>query len=307
MRSHEFTLLQRILKERSGITLSPDKQDLLEGKLRHLLKELELPSISHLAALLMKPEGEPLRSRVAQTAAVQESYFFRDKAPFRYFADVMLPTLMARRWPSRRIRAWCAAASSGQEPYSLAMEIAERQRDLVGWNVEIVATDFSAAALRKARNGVYSQFEVQRGLPVSLLVKHFTKVGNGWEISPAMRSRVQFQEHNLLTEYETLGTFDVIFCRNVLIYFDDRTKREVLARLAAQLTSDGYLVLGAAETTTGSSPDFVPVPGDHHGIFALSPKAAAARVLLEERRSGAERSAGPDGGTTEGRPAQASR
>lgn len=308
MRSHEFTLLQRILKERSGISLSSDKQDLLEGKLRPLLKELGLPSISHLAALLMRPEGEPLRSRVAQAAAVQESYFFRDKAPFRYFADVMLPKLMERRWPSRRIRVWCAAASSGQEPYSLAMEIAQRQSEFVGWNVEIVATDFATAALFKARKGIYSQFEVQRGLPVSLLVKYFTKVGNGWEISPEIRSRVEFREHNLLTECETLGMFDVIFCRNVLIYFDDRTKREVLARLATQLTSDGYLVLGAAETTTGASPDFVHVPGEHHGIFALSPKAAAARAWLEDGRSGSEAaSSGQDGRFAQNLSAQASR
>ncbi|MGI8724711.1 MAG: CheR family methyltransferase [Methyloceanibacter sp.] len=196
---------------------------------------------------------------------------------------------------------WCAAASSGQEPYSLAMEIAERQRDLVGWNIEIVATDFSTAALRKARNGVYSQFEVQRGLPVSLLVKHFTKVVNGWEISPAMRSRVQFREHNLLAECETLGTFDVIFCRNVLIYFDDCTKREVLARRGA--TVKRWLSRPRRSgDNDGGEPGFRACAGRSPRHFALSPKAAAARAWLEEERSGSEAtSARRDEGASQGR------
>ena len=286
MRTHEFALLQRILKEHSGINLAPDKQDLLEGKLRPLLKELSLPSIAHLAALLVKPGSEPLRSRVAQAASVQESYFFRNKTPFRYFADVMLPALMQSRKSSRHVRVWCAAASSGQEPYSLAMELAEKGNQLAGWNIEIVATDFARFALQKARKGIYSQFEVQRGLPISLLVKYFTKTDGGWEICPGIRSRVQFAEHNLVTEHDSLGTFDVIFCRNVLLYFDEVTKRAVLSRLAGQLASDGYLVLGSAETTTGLSTDFAPAPGEQHGIFVLSPQTQAARAWLEQGSRG---------------------
>jgi chemotaxis protein methyltransferase CheR len=207
---------------------------------------------------------------------VQESYFFRDKVPFSYFIDVMLPALMAARAKERRIRVWCAAAATGQEPYSLAMELAERDNKLVGWTVEIVATDFVEDALKKARKGLYSQFEVQRGLPVSLLVKYFDKVGNAWEISPDIRRRVSFRTHNLLDGCQELGTFDVIFCRNILIYVDDSTKRAILARLAAPLGPDGYLVLGAAETTTGLSDEFMAVPEHHHGLFRFTPEAAAA-------------------------------
>jgi chemotaxis protein methyltransferase CheR len=291
MMVHEFGLLRRILKERSGLNLGEDKQEMLEGKLRPLLKEFELPSLSHLALALMKPDSHVLRTRVAQAVTVQESYFFRDKAPFNYFIDVMLPKLMAKREVSRRIRVWCAAAATGQEPYSLAMELAERERQLAGWTVEIVATDFAEDALRKGRKGLYSQFEVQRGLPVSLLVKYFTKVGNAWEISPDLRARVAFGAHNLLEDGEGLGVFDVIFCRNVLIYFDDATKRTVLARLACRLASDGFLVLGAAETTTNLSNDFMAVPERLHGVFCFTPAAAAA----SSAREGARRVKGGEG------------
>jgi len=288
MMAHEFGLLRRILKDQSGLNLGDDKEDMVEGKLRPLLKEFEFPSVAHLMLALMKPDAHRLRSRVAQAVTVQESYFFRDKAPFHYFVDVMLPKLMAKRGTSHRVRVWCAAAATGQEPYSLAIELAERERQLPGWTVEIVATDFVDEALHKARKGLYSQFEVQRGLPVSLLVKYFAKVEKGWEISPNIRARVAFRNHNLLQDCHTLGRFDVIFCRNVLIYFDDATKRVVLSRLAAQLAPDGYLVLGAAETPTSHSSEFMAVPEHHHGVFCFTPAAAAAARVREEaeRRKG---------------------
>ena len=157
MMAHEFGLVRRILKEHSGLNLGEDKQDLLEGKLRPLLRESALPSLSHLVLAMMKPDAHHLRSRVAQAVTVQESYFFRDKVPFHYFIDEMLPKLMAKREGQRRIRVWCAAAATGQEPYSLVMELAERDSKLAGWTVEIVATDFVEDALEKARKGLYSQ------------------------------------------------------------------------------------------------------------------------------------------------------
>jgi chemotaxis protein methyltransferase CheR len=162
------------------------------------------------------------------------------------------------------------------------MELAERDSKLVGWTVEIVATDFVEDALGKARKGIYSQFEVQRGLPVSLLVKYFHKVGNAWEIGPDIRGKVEFRTHNLLDDGQALGTFDVIFCRNVLIYFDEATKRAVLCRLASRLAADGYLVLGAAETTTGLSHDFMAVPEGQHGIFSFTPEAVASARARED-------------------------
>lgn len=278
MMDYEFSMLRQILKERSGINLGEDKMDLAEARLRPFLKEFGFSSISHLILALMKSDADRLRSRVVQAMAVQESYFFRDRTPFSYFRDVMLPRLMETRGTTRCIRIWCAAASTGQEPYSLAMLLADAGWRLDGWRFEIVATDFSEGALRKARKGIYSQFEVQRGLPVSKLVEYFEKAGQGWQIKPEIRARVVFREHNLLDDCQELGMFGIIFCRNVLIYFDERLRSAVLDRLSRQLASDGYLVLGAAETTSGVSPDFTPVSDTAHGIFCFSPAVATART-----------------------------
>jgi chemotaxis protein methyltransferase CheR len=252
---------------------------------------------------MMRPEAHHLRTRVSQAVTVQESYFFRDKVPFTYFTGTMLPSLMAKRQETRSIRIWCAAAATGQEPYSLAIELAERSRKLAGWSIELLATDFVEDALGKARKGIYSQFEVQRGLPVSLLVKYFRKTTGGWELSPTIRERVDFRSQNLLDDCQALGTFDVIFCRNLLIYFDEATKRAVLARVAARLAPDGYLVLGAAETTTGISHDFVAVPERCHGIFQFTPEAAALKRARDEANR--RRSREGQGGTapvTDGMP-----
>jgi chemotaxis protein methyltransferase CheR len=272
MTPREFNFLCALLKERSGLNLSADTRELLEVRLQPLFREGAFPSSAALVHALQRPEAEALRARLAEAVTVQESYFFRDKTPFRYFADVMLPRLMRAREDSRRIKVWCAAAATGQEPYSLAMLLAARQRELANWTVEILATDFARDALRKARAGVYSQFEVQRGLPVALLVKHFSKTGKAWELNPEIRGRVKFRPHNLIEDVK-LGVFDVIFCRNVLIYFDEETKRQVLARLASQLARDGYLVLGASETTRGASNAFMAAGEDQHGIFRLDPAA----------------------------------
>lgn len=275
MTPRDFACLAELLKERSGLNLGPDSRDMLEARLRPLLREGAHPSVAAFVRALKRPEAESLRRRFAETITVQESYFFRDKRPFQAFADVMLPALMRQREATRRIKVWCAAAATGQEPYSLAMLIAERRRELAGFSVDILATDFATSAIHKARDGIYSQFEVQRGLPVSLLVKYFAKRGRGWELDRAIRAKVEFATHNLIAD-EDLGVFDVIFCRNVLIYFDAETKRRVLARLAGQLAGDGYLVLGASETTTGSSDGFASVGENHCGIFRLKRALAVA-------------------------------
>ncbi len=269
----EFAYFQALLKERSGLNLGEDNRSLLEARLRPLLKEFGLTSLSELAAASIRPEAEYLRSRIAQAVTVQESYFFRDKAPFEFFAEAILPALIAARRATRNIRIWCAAAATGQEPYSLAMLMAEHEAELEGYSVEIYATDYAKDALAKARKGLYSQFEVQRGLPVSLLVKHFDKREKGWELKQEIRGMVKFGENNLVREGPGRA-FDVIFCRNVLIYFDEPTKRKVLARLAGALALDGWLVLGAAETTTGLSTDFIVVSGGPRGVYRPAKHAA---------------------------------
>jgi len=212
---------------------------------------------------------------VVEAMTTNESFFFRDKIPFDHFREFMLPSLLKSRAAQHRLRIWCAAASTGQEPYSLAMILKEMASLVAGWRVEIVATDLANEVLEKARAGLYSQFEVQRGLPIQMLMKYFTQSGDTWQISPEIRAMVQFRPLNLLADFAHLGTFDVVFCRNVLIYFDQPTKIDVLERLARITEQDGYLVLGAAETVVGLTECFRPLT-DRRGLYV--PNAAAARA-----------------------------
>ena len=211
-----------------------------------------------------------------------ESFFFRDKIPFEHFRDTIMPALLAARAREKRIRIWCAACATGQEPYSLAMTLKGFGAALAGWKVEILATDISNEVLAKAKAGVYNQFEVQRGLPIQSLVKFFSQVGEAWQIAPEIRGMVLFRPLNLLNDFSSLGSFDLVFCRNVLIYFDQDTKISVLNRIARQMPSDGYLVLGAAETVVGLTDAFKPMP-DKRGLYvpnipAVKP-APASNVL----------------------------
>jgi chemotaxis protein methyltransferase CheR len=205
-----------------------------------------------------------------------ESFFFRDKTPFEHFRDLVIPQLLAARARERRIRIWCAAAAAGQEPYSLAMALKEMGGKIADFRVEILATDISNEILEKAKAGIYSQFEVQRGLPIQLLVKYFAKIGETWQVSHDIRAMVQFRPLNLLRNFSNLGTFDVIFCRNVLIYFDQPTKIDVLGRLAEVTAHDGYLSLGGAETVIGLTDAFKPVP-ERRGLYA--PNKPQANVV----------------------------
>ncbi|GFO81054.1 MAG: chemotaxis protein methyltransferase [Methyloceanibacter sp.] len=274
MMMHEFEALRRVLRDYSGAELKENTIAIVDAKLAPVLKAFRLLSIGDLTAALMRPGNDCLRQCVAEAVAVNESYFFRNRECFSYLSDVLLPRLMERRAHTRRIRIWCAACSTGQEPYSLAMLLADMSAALDGWTVEILATDFSQAALRKARDGLYTQFEVQRGLPAAKLIEYFEKPDGAWQIKPEIRRRVVFREHNLLEDCAGFGRFDVILCRNVMIYFDAALRATVLKRLAGRLEPDGYLILGAAETTTGFSRDFVRVPDNPSGVFCLDPGAA---------------------------------
>lgn len=271
----DYDYLRKLLKDRSGLVLSADKQYLVESRLLPIARRVSVRNLSDLVAKLKTPGSESLIVEVVEAMTTNESFFFRDKIPFDHFREFMLPSLLKARASQHRIRVWCAAASTGQEPYSLAMLLKEMGAPLAGWRTEIVATDLSNEVLEKARAGLYSQFEVQRGLPIQLLMKYFTQSGDTWQISPEIRAMVQFRPLNLLSDFNQLGTFDVVFCRNVLIYFDQPTKIGVLERLARITEPDGYLVLGAAETVVGLTECFKPL-ADRRGLYV--PNAAAARV-----------------------------
>ena len=262
----DYDYLRKCLKQRSGLVLTADKQYLVESRLLPVARKIGLVNLTALVNQLKRGD-ELLMTAVVEAMATNESFFFRDKVPFYHFTSIIMPALIAARRSTRTIRIWCAAASTGQEPYSLAMCLKEMEDDLVGWRIELLASDLSSEALEKARLGLYTQFEVQRGLPIHFLVRYFKQERELWEIAPELRAMVKYRQHNLLSDFSHLGIFDLIFCRNVLIYFDPGTKVDVLDRLARVAASDGYLVLGAAETVVGLTDSFK-VVGEKHGLYA---------------------------------------
>jgi chemotaxis protein methyltransferase CheR len=268
----DFEYLRKMLKDRSGLALSAEKNYLVESRLLPLARKNGLQSLS--AVVMKLREGtEAFAAEVTEAMMTNESFFFRDKLPFEHFRTFVMPTLLAARARQKRIRIWCAAASTGQEPYSLAMMLSEMAEETAGYRIDILATDISQDVLEKARRGSYSQFEIQRGLPIQLLLKYFTQVGETWQIAPELRAMVQFRPLNLLGDFARLGSFDVVFCRNVLIYFDQITKIGVLNRLARTTERDGYLVLGAAETVVGLTDAFKAV-ADKRGLYVPQPAMA---------------------------------
>jgi chemotaxis protein methyltransferase CheR len=275
MKPDDFEFLCSLVKERSGLVLTKDKAYLLESRLMPVARKRGMKGLDDLVMALRTRREEALIRQVTEAMTTNESFFFRDVKPFDLFRDVTLPQLLENRKDKKKFRIWCAAASSGQEPYSLAILLKEEGARLQGWRHEIVGTDISTEMLEKAKAGLYSQFEVQRGLPIQLLLKYFQKKDELWQVDGELRAMVQFKEFNLLEDVAGLGQFDVVFCRNVLIYFDQETKARVLNRIASLMPADGMLFLGGAETVLGISDRFKPIPGCR-GVYGLSDAAAHA-------------------------------
>ena len=261
----DYEYLRKLLKEQSGLDLSADKQYLIESRLLPLSRKAGLPGISELVQK-MRGGAAAIIAQVVEAMTTNETFFFRDKVPFDHFRDSIMPEILKARAGRKSIRIWCAAGSTGQEPYSLAMCLKEMSAALTGWRVEIIATDLSQEVLEKSKAGIYSQFEVQRGLPIQLLVKHFRQIGELWQLNADIRAMVQHRQLNLMQDFSHLGSFDVIFCRNVLIYFDQDTKIDIFNRLAKATEADGFLVLGAAETVVGLTDVFKPFP-ERRGLY----------------------------------------
>lgn len=278
MTNADFDFLTRFLHERSGIALSADKAYLVESRLLPLVRTHKFKDLTDLIGRLRFGADAVLADEVVDAMTTNETFFFRDKLPFDRFRDIMLPQLIKARAAERRLRIWCAACSTGQEPYSLAMLLQERRAELSGWKVDIMATDLSPSVIDRARAGTYSQFEVQRGMPIQTLLKHFEQVGDKWVVSQELRSMVQFRTLNLLRDFSSLGKFDVVFCRNVLIYFDEQTRLDIMSRIARLMVPESYLVLGAAETVIGFNNLFVTHP-EQRGLYQPSGNAAAPMAL----------------------------
>jgi chemotaxis protein methyltransferase CheR len=269
----DYEYLRRLLRDHSGLDLSADKQYLIESRLLPLARKASLAGITELVQK-MKSGSASLITQVVEAMTTNETFFFRDKVPFDHFRDSIMPEILQARAGRKNIRIWCAAGSTGQEPYSLAMCLKEMSSALAGWRVEILATDLSQEVLEKSKAGIYSQFEVQRGLPIQMLVKYFKQTGEFWQVNADIRAMVQHRQLNLLHDFSQLGVFDVIFCRNVLIYFDQDTKINIFNRLVKVMEPDGFLVLGAAETVVGLTDVFKPFP-DRRGLY----RPSGARVM----------------------------
>jgi chemotaxis protein methyltransferase CheR len=273
----DYEYLRKLLKDHSGLDLSADKQYLIESRLLPLSRKAGLSGISELVQK-MKGGSTAIIAQVVEAMTTNETFFFRDKVPFDHFRDSIMPEILKARASRKSLRIWCAAGSTGQEPYSLAMCLKEMGAALAGWRVEILATDLSQEVIEKSKAGIYSQFEVQRGLPIQMLVKYFKQNGELWQINADVRAMIQHRQLNLLHDFSQLGVFDVIFCRNVLIYFDQETKIKIFDRLAKVVEPDGFLVLGAAETVVGLTDAFKPYP-ERRGLYRPNDaRAAQARA-----------------------------
>jgi chemotaxis protein methyltransferase CheR len=270
----DFTLIATLLRARSGLVIGPDQSYLLDIRLQPILRREGLGSLEALAGRLRAGAAETLVRDVVEAMTTNESFFFRDGKPFAHLRAHGLPALHGARPQGVALRLWSAAAASGQEAYSIAMLIEEERPRLGDRVIEIVGTDIARAALARARAGHYSEFEVRRGLPAPLLARHFRREPQGWRIADALRARVTFREWNLLSDLRPLGRFDIVFCRNVLIYFDQPTKARVLDAVAGQMAPDGLLYLGGAETALGLSDAFQAVPGER-GVYTRALRAAA--------------------------------
>jgi len=253
----DFSFLAKLMREHTAILLEPGKEYLALSRLDPLVRDLGVHSIGELVdQLRTTSEDSELHERVVDALTTNETTFFRDVSPFESLRETVLPELIERRARTRTLSIWSAGCSTGQEPYSIAMAILEHFPELASWNLSILGTDISPSVLERARRGRYGQLEVNRGLPAHLLVRHFTRAGMEWEIQESIRRMVRFQRRNLITEWRGLPPFDLVFMRNVMIYFDVESKRDVLARMHQQLAANGYLLLGASETTFNLSDDF---------------------------------------------------
>jgi chemotaxis protein methyltransferase CheR len=262
-------ILAGLLEARTGQQLTMNRRWRLETALSTLMRERGISSIDELITILVMGKEPSLAGRVVEALLNNETYFFRDRSPFDLLARAALPKLQQRRAASKRIKIWSAGCSTGQEVYSLAMLFAEEPLKWAGWTIDILGTDVSDAAVERARAGVYTQFEVQRGLGIAQMIKWFEETGDGWRAVEGLRRTARFQVHNLLEASPHPGDFDIVLCRNVLLYLSTATREKAFDRLASAMAPDGWLMLGAGETVIGQTRKLT-ADKDARGLYVLS-------------------------------------
>jgi chemotaxis protein methyltransferase CheR len=266
MRITDFDVYKDLLREKSGLHLIPDQSYMLDSRLGPIAKKWGYFSLESMTVAVQGVPDKNLISDIIEAMTLTDTSFFRDMTPFDHVRDVVIPAMLKARKTKKKFRAWSAGCATGQEPYSLSMLIEESKMNGGGWKTEIIATDIANDALDQARNGIYSQFEIQRGLSIQTVLQYFTQDGNKWALSDALRKRVKFQNYNLVNPVPFTDPFDVIMCRNVISNFDDDIRRAVLAKLAACLSADGFLYLGYRESAIGLTEALRPLPG-FSGIY----------------------------------------
>lgn len=270
----DLDIVRRLVHERAAIVLDETKGYLVEARLTPLCPAEGFANVPALIAALRARPAPDLAAKVVDAMTTNETSFFRDSHPFESIRKEILPDLLARRAATRSLSVWCAACSTGQEPYSIAMMLRDHFPQTAGWNISILATDISTRALARARDGVFNQLEINRGLPAPLLVKHFTKSGRDWRLKDEVKSMIRFREMNLATAWPPVGRVDLLLMRNVLIYFDDATKRTITLRARKVLADDGYFMLGSAELVAADIGFTRAVLNDRTPVYR--PVAAAA-------------------------------
>lgn len=280
----DFEYYKDVLARRSGLVINPDKIYLLESRLNPVARKWGYSDVLAMTRDLRQNNNEEMIVDIVEAMTTNETSFFRDLKPFQIMEEKVLPEMLEKRKHKKKLRIWCAACSSGQEPYSLAMTILETGYKFSDWNIEIIATDISRQILAQAERGVFSQFEVQRGLPVNYLMKYFEKDDERWKIKNDVKNMVEFKFLNLLEPVTGIGQFDIVFCRNVLIYFNDETKKQVLDRISGALVDDGYLFLGGAETVLGITDNFKLHPGKR-GLYVKNASCSASSAGKLERQA----------------------
>jgi chemotaxis protein methyltransferase CheR len=269
MTDQEFDYIRKLLKDRCAIALEPGKEYLVEARLLPVARQLNLSSISALVTELRTDSRDAVLAQVVEAMVTTETSFFRDHNPFETLRKKVLPDLIKRRGEERTLSIWCAACSTGQEPYSLAIMVREHFPQLADWKVTILASDLSRDVLARAEQGVYNQTEANRGMPASLLVKYFDQHGTSWQLRPTIRNMVRFQEINLAQAWPFLPRMDLVMLRNVMIYFDVEAKKLILTRVGKLMRLDGYLLLGGSETTINLVDCFKRIPSLKSGFYQL--------------------------------------
>ena len=272
----EFEFFQKLVIKSSGIVLESGKEYLVESRLAAVVRENSLPSIAVLIQKLQASSMDPLHKKVTEAMTTNETSFFRDQHPFDALRKSVIPALLTKRSATRKLNIWCAAASSGQEPYTIAMTMFEAIPMLKDWTISFVSTDLASHMIQRCKAGRYSQLEINRGLPAPLMVKYFRKDGLEWQIDEKLRSQIDFREMNLLNAWPKFAPLDIVFIRNVLIYFDAPTKKEIFRKIRSVLQPDGYLFLGGAETTMNLDDSFARLPMDRSGCYQLKTQLANA-------------------------------